>query len=76
LFGLESAQWVRSPNGLPQGSADASHARSHGAFDDDRATVLATLARILRARSADAPIELCTSAAALGDRRRMIAQRI
>jgi hypothetical protein len=47
LFGLERATWIRSPNGLPEGSPDASHARHHGDFDDDKATVLATLARIV-----------------------------
>lgn len=47
LFGRPGAEWVRSPNGLPEGaSPDASHARHHGDFDDDQATVLSTLARI------------------------------
>jgi hypothetical protein len=47
LCGLKNAEWVRSPNGLPEGAADAAHARHHGDFDDDKATVRATLARIL-----------------------------
>jgi hypothetical protein len=51
LFGLPSANWVRSPNGLPEGSANASEARHHGDFDDEDRTVQATLARILDASS-------------------------
>lgn len=39
--------WLRAPNTVPPGSADGSSAAHHGAFDDDKATVLATLARIL-----------------------------
>jgi hypothetical protein len=53
LCGLKNAEWVRSPNGLPAGGPDASHARHHGDFDGDAATVRATLARILD--KADAP---------------------
>jgi hypothetical protein len=39
--------WVQSPNTLPVGDPGASRAATHGAFDDDEATVKATLARIL-----------------------------
>ncbi len=39
--------WIQSPNTFPEGSCLASAARGHGAFDDDVATVKATLARIL-----------------------------
>ncbi len=73
LFGLPQAQWVRSPNPLAEGtSPNASHARHHGDFDDDQATVLATLARILDAGSVDAAIEFASSASALSDRRRAL----
>lgn len=44
-----NAQWIVAPNAQPIGSADASRARRHGAFDDDVATVRATLARVLGA---------------------------
>lgn len=47
LFGTAKAHWVRSPNDAPAGSPDAARARAHGDFDDDRATVEATLQRIL-----------------------------
>lgn len=40
------ADWVLAPNGRSTGR-DASTATAHGAFDDDQATLQATLARIL-----------------------------
>jgi hypothetical protein len=46
LFERASADWVRAPNAQEPGSADHSTAQHHGDFDDDRATLLATLARI------------------------------
>jgi len=41
------AVWVLSPNALPEGARNGSAAKHHGDFDDDAATVKATLARIL-----------------------------
>ena len=40
--------WVLSPNATPSGEQGGSRATAHGAFDDDAATLKATLARILR----------------------------
>ena len=45
--GEKPADWVLAPNAKPTGRADASAATAHGAFDDDPATLQATLARIL-----------------------------
>ena len=71
LLGLAHATWVRTPNGLPDGSPDASNARRHGDFDDDSATVKATLARILGTLNAGAiELDFATSRSALADRRR------
>jgi hypothetical protein len=39
--------WVLSPNGQPMGDRRASQSISHGGFDDDVATLRATLARIV-----------------------------
>lgn len=39
--------WILSPNIATEGSATASRSHHHGDFDDDKATVNATLARIL-----------------------------
>ena len=41
------ADWVLAPNAFPSGSPKASAARHHGDFDNDWATLEATLARIL-----------------------------
>ncbi len=47
LFAEGQGQWITAPNNAPAGSCDASAARHHGDFDNDEATVRATLARIL-----------------------------
>lgn len=47
LFKQEKADWILSPNTKPMGSMHASQSMHHGDFDDDEATVKATLARIL-----------------------------
>src|SRR6185503_9922183 len=71
LLGLDYAVWIRSPNGLPEGSPDASNARHHGDFDDDIPTVKATLARILGSTMAPpASLEFAASPSALAHRRR------
>jgi hypothetical protein len=41
------AEWILSPNAEPEGDLGASRASAHGGFDDDKATVLSTLARIV-----------------------------
>jgi len=46
-FNAGNRQWILCPNQSPEGSPDASRARSHGGFDDDICTLKATLARIL-----------------------------
>lgn len=46
--------WVRSPNDAAMGQRDAARAIAHGSFDDDEATLKATLARILDRKTADA----------------------
>jgi hypothetical protein len=62
LFGPNGqADWVIAPNTNPENSASASRAKSHGDFDDDKATVLATLARVLGKTKAAAPIEFAAS---------------
>ncbi|MBC7988491.1 MAG: C1 family peptidase [Luteimonas sp.] len=64
---------VQSPTaGKPEGAADAANATSHGGFDDDRATIKATIARILGTRSAPVQFEIRRSEAGLEDRRRML----
>jgi hypothetical protein len=43
--------WVLSPNAVEVGEAQAARSTSHGGFDDDEATLKATLARILNVQS-------------------------
>jgi len=40
-------EWVLSPNAVPEGRPGSARATTHGGFDDDGATLKATLARIL-----------------------------
>lgn len=75
LLGLDNAEWIRSPNNLQVGGADSSHALHHGDFDDDRATVQATLARILNRSTAKTEFDFRSSASALADRRRQIERK-
>lgn len=61
--------WILSPNANPIGSPAASTSRSHGGFDDDKATLQATLARILGSEFSEASFTLHRSSAGLKDRR-------
>jgi hypothetical protein len=54
LFDRPDCEWVLSPNAAPVGEADASRSTSHGGFDDDEATLKATLARIVGTEAAGA----------------------
>jgi hypothetical protein len=47
----ENAQWVKSPNTFDIGSPNAARAQHHGDFDDDKATLQSTLARMLNKRA-------------------------
>lgn len=52
IFTQGLADLVFSPNDVPTGAINASRSTEHGGFDDDAATVQATLARILAATPA------------------------
>jgi hypothetical protein len=69
LFKDGAADWVVAPNGETMGSPRRSDARAHGAFDDDEATVRATLARILAKRRVQADVPFQPSASSMRDRR-------
>jgi hypothetical protein len=58
LFTSGAADLVFSPNEVPGGSPAAARTTEHGSFDDDTATVQATLARILAASPAGAPLAM------------------
>ena len=64
LFTSGQADLVFSPNSHPEGSITASRSTEHGAFDDDGATVKATIARMLASGAAQpvgAPRPICVS---------------
>lgn len=66
-----NAQWIRSPNALPAGDRSASHAHHHGDFDNDEATVRATLARILGVELPQSMV-IAKTASQLASRRRQV----
>jgi hypothetical protein len=69
--------WIQSPTaGAPDGSPDASAATTHGGFDDDRATLAATLARILGQAGTTASFDIHRSEAGNADRRSAIARAV
>ncbi|WP_435609938.1 C1 family peptidase [Pseudomonas knackmussii] len=69
-----NADWVQAPNNLPAGDRGASAARHHGDFDNDDATVRATLARILNARAVAQPMAIAQSTSAMAQRRQQMLQ--
>jgi len=72
LFDSKRADLVIAPNDQPAGSPLASKARQHGAFDDDPATVKATLARILGKDAAAGDIRFISSASRARDARALL----
>jgi hypothetical protein len=77
IFADGTADRIIAPtHGLRPGDRDSSEAKHHPDFDDDRATVLATLARILgnASAAADAPIGFTSGSAKRRETRRKIDQ--
>jgi hypothetical protein len=58
------------------GKIDASCATAHGAFDDDRPTVLATLARIRGTRKSSANFSFRRSARSARENRQELVKRL
>lgn len=69
LFESGDADWILSPNLAPVGSINRSTATAHGSFDDDEATVMATLSRILDSEELETELVFNESASHLKDRR-------
>jgi hypothetical protein len=65
-------EWVLSPNDVPEGRPRAARATTHGGFDDDGATLKATLARILGESTGQANFSHHHSAAAQRSQRQAI----
>ncbi len=68
-IGTKKFQWVLSPNNADTGSQNHSTANSHGDFDDDMATLHATLARILQETKVEVTFAIHRSASSLRNRR-------
>ncbi len=69
-----TADYVLTPNANVAGTVDASTASHHGDFDDDAATVKATLARILGRDKVTAEFSFARSAASLRDKRKALGE--
>src|SRR5215203_3908307 len=69
IFDQGKADWVLSPNANEVGSKDASRSTSHGGFDDDDATLRATLVRIAGKPAGAEKLIMNKSAALLRGRR-------
>lgn len=69
LFKTGKADLILAPNSNKEGSPNHSTCTTHGGFDDDKATVNATLSRILDAGSLRSDFDFNRSASALKDRR-------
>jgi hypothetical protein len=67
-------EWVRSPNQEPVGTIGAARATRHGDFDDDAATVSATLARILGRAKVTKAIRFGSTGAGKRARRQQLMQ--
>lgn len=76
FFGSKRAAWVLAPNDRPAGEPDASRAARHGDFDDDAATVRATLSGILGAGAGEGEVVLERTAAGWRDRRGELATAV
>jgi hypothetical protein len=67
---------VVAPNAVTPGKIDASCATAHGAFDDDRPTVLATLARIRGTQKSSANFSFRRSARSARENRQELVTRL
>lgn len=72
LFKTAGAELVLAPNALAEGSPNRSTCQSHGDFDDDKATVNATLARMIGEKKSGVSFVFNSSASSLKDRREQL----
>jgi hypothetical protein len=75
LFDTKKADLILSPNSSAEGSPNHSTATSHGSFDDNEATVKATLARILDKGTMAKDFVFSRSASSLKNRREQLSLR-
>lgn len=75
LFGSKKADWVRAPNDQKEKPVNYSTARHHGDFDDDEATVRATLARMLGMEQVEGSFEFKRTKASLRMKREFLTRQ-
>lgn len=75
LFSGGKAEWVRTPNDSKGSPRNYSTARHHGDFDDDEATVQATLARILGTDEGGETFDFRRTKSSLRNRREFISNQ-
>jgi hypothetical protein len=75
LFKRPNAEQVLAPNSNQPGSTDHSTCNTHGGFDDDKATVNATLARMLNKAKSTTKFVFNSSESSLKDRRNNLGAR-
>ena len=72
LFSGGNAEWIRSPNNITADPANHSTARHHGDFDNDKATVAATLQRITGNKATTKLFRVRQTAAGMSAQRRLL----
>lgn len=75
LFSGGKAEWIRTPNDSKASPLNYSTARHHGDFDDDDATVKATLARILGTDRVGESFDFRRTKSSLRNRREFISNQ-
>ena len=73
LFKSDQADLIVAPNGEPVGSRYAARSTSHGGFDDDEATLKATLARVLGHKRSNQKFAFHSSSSRAKDTRQRLA---
>jgi len=68
----QDGRWILAPNDSPDDSVWASRCQNHGSFDDDRVTLLSTVARILGHSVPQMQIEFQRSGASMRNRREQL----
>ncbi|TDK33021.1 C1 family peptidase [Luteimonas terrae] len=77
LLAIGKLDWIQAPvQGEPANAADGSAATTHGGFDDDAATLQATLCRILGERSTAVPVRIHRSESGLDDCRARLSEAL
>ncbi|HBG06593.1 MAG: peptidase C1 [Geobacteraceae bacterium GWC2_58_44] len=75
LFGSQNADWVRAPNDQKAKQANYSTSRHHTDFDDDEATVRATLVRMLGTEQVEGKFSFKRTKSSMRDKRQFLTEQ-